>query len=417
MQQTFKFRLYPNKEQESKLEKTLELCRFTYNKMLEWLNRQEKPNRLELQARLPKLKEEHPELKKVHSKVLQMETYRLFSNLKALSELKKKGRKAGRLRFKGKGWFKTFTYNQSGFKLVETGKRLDNLHLSKIGDIPIRTHRAVDGEIRQITVKRYPSGKWFACICVEGNDEKPLTKPHSNLVGIDVGVENFTTDSDGTVIENPKHIDRSLDKIAQSQKALSRKKKGSANRAKAKQKLAIAHERLTNQRNDFLHKVSKYYINNYKTIGFEDLNITRMIRKNDKNRYESTLRRHILDTSWNSFFQMLSYKAERAGGKVIKVNPKGTSQLCARCGENVPKRLNVRIHRCLNCGFTTSRDYNAALNIRNRAFNAPKEKASKPGQGLPVAPVEERPLSRHISFIEIVTGQVFLSKQEASSNL
>jgi putative transposase len=134
MQITYKFRLYPTPEQEQKLLWTLEKCRLVYNDMLEGLNRQEKPNKLELQSTLPKLKEKYPELKEVYSKVLQHEVYRLFSNLRALAQLKKNGKKVGRLRFKGKGWFKTFTYNQSGFELRKTGKRLDRLWLSKIGE-------------------------------------------------------------------------------------------------------------------------------------------------------------------------------------------------------------------------------------------------------------------------------------------
>jgi putative transposase len=117
MQITYKFRLYPNVEQEQKLLWTLEKCRLVYNDMLGGLNSQEKLNKLELQSRLPELKEKYPELKNVYSKVLQYEVYRMFSNLKALGQLKKKGKKVGKLRFKGKGWFKTFTYNQSGFEL------------------------------------------------------------------------------------------------------------------------------------------------------------------------------------------------------------------------------------------------------------------------------------------------------------
>jgi putative transposase len=127
MRITYKFRLYPNSEKKKKLLWTLEKCRMVYNQMLEELNGQEKPNKLELQSTLPKLKEKYPELKEVYSKVLQHEVYRLFSNLKALGQLKKKGKKVGKLRFKGRRWFKTFTYNQSGFELRKTGKKLDRL--------------------------------------------------------------------------------------------------------------------------------------------------------------------------------------------------------------------------------------------------------------------------------------------------
>jgi putative transposase len=173
--------------------------------MLEELKKQEIPNRLELQSTLPKLKEKYPELKQVYSKVLQHEVYRLFSNLRALAQLKKNGKKVGRLRFKGKGWFKTFTFNQSGFELRKTGKRLDWLRLSKIGVIPIRIHREIGGNVKQIVIKRYNSGKWFAWGSVE-SENGPEQKPIQKAVGLDVGLEHFLTDSDGKQIENPHHL-------------------------------------------------------------------------------------------------------------------------------------------------------------------------------------------------------------------
>jgi putative transposase len=173
--------------------------------MLEELKKQEIPNRLELQSTLPKLKEKYPELKQVYSKVLQHEVYRLFSNLRALAQLKKNGKKVGRLRFKGKGWFKTFTYNQSGFKLRKTGKRLDRLWLSKIGAIPIRVHREIEENIKQIVIKKCNSGKWYSWGSVEA-ENKPKQRPIQKAVGLDVGLEHFTTDSDGKQIENPHHL-------------------------------------------------------------------------------------------------------------------------------------------------------------------------------------------------------------------
>jgi putative transposase len=205
MQITYKFSPYPNSEKEKKLLWTLEKCRGVYNQMLEGLKKQEIPNRLELQSTLPKLKEKYPELKQVYSKVLQHEVYRLFSNLRALAQLKKNGKKVGRLRFKGKGWFKTFTYNQSGFKLAKTSKRLDRLWLSKIGAILIRSHREIEGNIKQIVIKRYNSGKWYAWGSVE-SENKPEQKPIQKAVGLDVGLEHFLTDSDGKQIENPHHL-------------------------------------------------------------------------------------------------------------------------------------------------------------------------------------------------------------------
>jgi putative transposase len=355
MQVTHKFRLYPTPEQEQKLLWTLEKCRLVYNQMLEGLNGQEKPNKLELQSKIPKLKEQHPELKGVHSKVLQMVVYQLFSNLKALAQLKQKGKKVGRLRFKGKGWFKTFTYNQSGFELRKTGKRLDRLHLSKIGDVPIRIHRELEGNIKQIVIKRCNSGRWWGCVSAESN--VPIEqKPIQQAVGLDVGIEHFTTDSDGKQIENPHHLKKTLKRLKRRQKKLSKKEKYSKNRNKQRIRAASLHERVTSRRDDFLHKLSRYYVNRYDFIAVEDLNIRGMVRNHK-------LSSSISDVAWNKFAEMLAYKAENAGKLVVKVDPRNTTQRCSRCGGIVKKGLAVRIHRCPYCGLELDRDYNSALDI------------------------------------------------------
>jgi len=149
------------------------------------------PSRLELQSQLPKLKMDKPD-----SKVPQMVLHQIYSNLRSLSKLKNKGKKVGRLRFNGKGWHKTFAYNQSVFRLMKTGKRLDILHLSKIGDIPVRVHRAFEGKIKQVVIKRHNSGKWFACTCVE-REMNVARRETNRAVGLDVGMKHFLTDSLG----------------------------------------------------------------------------------------------------------------------------------------------------------------------------------------------------------------------------
>ncbi|MGC8936043.1 MAG: RNA-guided endonuclease InsQ/TnpB family protein, partial [Candidatus Methanomethylicaceae archaeon] len=288
---SYKFRLYLKKEQEERLVETLELCRQTYNHFLaQWNGKSEIPSRLELQAQLPKLKKERPELNNVYSKVLQMVLYQLYSNLKALSRLKRNGKKVGRLRFKGKGLYKTLTYNQSGFKLIKTGKRLDIIRLSKIGDIPIRVHRAVEGKIKQVIIKRHNSGKWFACLCVE-KEVNLVQRERKKAVGIDMGIKHFLTDSDGRQVENPRFYEKALKRICVIQHWLSRKKKGSKNREKQRMKLAKLHERLVNQRDDFLHKLSRFYVNSYDVICVENLNVKGMVRSH-------SLAQKILDASW-----------------------------------------------------------------------------------------------------------------------
>jgi len=153
MTTTYKFRMYPNKQVREKLDFALDICRQTYNNLLEEMNNQVKINRGEIQHKIVTLKETRPELKEVYSKTLQYECYRLFSNLSALRELKKKGHKVGRLRFKGKEWFKTMSYNQSGFSF-EQDKKKGLLHLSKIGNIKVKSHRLVEGSIKQVTLKK-----------------------------------------------------------------------------------------------------------------------------------------------------------------------------------------------------------------------------------------------------------------------
>jgi len=352
MQRTYHFRLYPTKDNEERLFFTLNKCRFVYNKLLEGLNNKKK--RSELQASLVGMKEQFPELKQVHSKVLQMENYRLFSNLRALSKSKKKGRKAGSLRFKGRNWFKTFSYNQTGYEIIKVPERYDKLKLSKIGEIPFVMHREIEGKIKQVTIKHYPSKKWYASIICENNAGVAKTE-NNKKVGIDLGIKNFVFDSDGNRFDSPKALHNSLDKLAKEQRKLSRKKKGSQNREKQKIKVAIIHEKITNQRNDFLHKISRRYINNYGFIAVENLHVSNMVRNR-------CLAKSISDVSWSRFIQMLEYKAENAGVQVVKLNPKYTSQICSSCGNIVKKSLQERTHKC-SCGLEMDRDLNAAINI------------------------------------------------------
>jgi len=340
----------------------LELCKWLYNRLLEELNRARKENRKvtqrDTQALIVKLKEEMPKLKQVHSKVLQMVNYQLWSNIKALANLKRNGKKVGSLRFKGKGWFKTMNYNQSGYRLE--GKKLI---LSKIGVIPMKLHRKIDGKIKGVIIKREGSGKWHAIFQVK---DAPNPFPKTNKgIGIDVGLKHLLTDSEGRQVENPRFYQKTLERIKVVQHWLSKKKKGSKNREKQRIKLAKSYEKLVNQRNDFLHKLSRFYIKNYEFIAVEDLNIRGMVRNHN-------LAQKILDASWGKFLQILSYKAENAGKTVMKVNPKGTSQ------------ENEEIE---------DRDYRASLNILKRGLS---------GLGQPFELVEIEPLLAEIPASSII---------------
>ncbi len=358
IQRTFKFRIYPSKTQENILLEHIDLCRFTYNTLLQELNNQKEIDKSQIQGIIPDLKICYQELNKAYSKTLQYESYRLFSNLSALSKLKKNGKKTGRLRFKSKNSFKSITYNQSGFKLIKVNKRLNKLHLSKIGEIPIRTHRESKGKIKQVTIKKYYSNKWFACLSCE-IDRKEIKQKINKQIGIDLGLTNYISDSDENYFPNHKFLNKSLEKLKIEQRKLSKKQKGSNNRNKQRLKVARLHEKIENQRNDFLHNLSRYYINNYNLIAVENLQIQNMIQ----NKY---LSRSISDASWFKFIQMLEYKAESAGIKVIKVDPRGTTQECSNCNKIVKKELFNREHNC-DCGLNINRDYNSALNILKKA--------------------------------------------------
>ncbi len=373
MMRTFKFRLYPTKPQEQKLLWTLDKCRFVYNTLLERWGKT-KMKSTDLQHAILEIKRQHPELCDVYSKVLQYENRRLFSHLRTRSGLKKNGKKAGKLRFKGRSWFKTFTYNQSGFKIIPRNIRYDSLHLSKIDQIPFIMHRKIEGTIKQITIKKHTSGKWFALVGAESTAKTALTHPKKS-VGIDLGINNFVFDSDGHRQDSQKPLGKSLKRLKRAQQRLSRTKKGSRNRKKQRKRVARVHAKIVDQRNDFLHKVSRWYVQNYTFIAVEALNIRGIIRS-------SFNARNIMDASWARFVRMLEYKAESAGARVVKVDPRGTTQTCAECGNKVKKELWQRTHACA-CGFVADRDYNSAREILKRAV----------GQGLPeFTPVETRPL-------------------------
>ena len=378
MNLNYKFRLYPNKAQEMDLVETLEGCRWLYNHFLgRWQGKEKIPSRFELQAELPKLAKENPFISNIHAKTRQYILLQLYSNLRALGRLKKNGRRVGRLRFRKYGRYKTFVYNQTGFKLIETGTRLKKLHLSKIGDTPIKLHRKIKGSIKQVYVKRTPSGRWYATFSVEANPGK--LKANGRVVGLDLNIMNYLTDSNGVRVEHPHILLKLQKKLAREQRRLAKKDKGSKNGLKQIFKVAKVHEEVVDKRADFLHKLSRYYIENHDLVAVEDLSVREMMEFS----YNA---RNTADSAWSTFINMLSYKAEGAGRMLVKVDPKNTTQQCSGCGNYVYKQLWVREHKCPSCGLVLDRDHNAAINILNKAL-------LEVGQGLPEhTPVEMRPL-------------------------
>ncbi len=190
-------------------------------------------------------------------------------------------------------------------------------------------------------------------------------------VGVDLGITNLVALSDGTVFPNPKFLACSTQQIRQLQRSLSRRKLGSNNRLKTRTALAEAWRKVRNRRVDTAHKVSHHLASHYSTIVFEGFHIPKMVKNHQ-------LASAIMNASWGRLRQLTAYKAERRGGRVILVEPRGTSQKCSGCGEVVPKQLSERVHDCSNCGLIMDRDVNAARNILKA--------------GLERALVEEQPL-------------------------
>ena len=355
MKQTFKYRLFPTKKQQSILNETLEECCWLYNHFLEerkngWEKEKKSFNYYTQANTIPELKKGRQTLKSVHSQVLQNVAIRIDLAFQSFFRRVKNGEKPGYPRFKGRGWYDSITYSQVGFEVKD-----NRLNLSKIGSIKIKLHRSISGIIKTCIIRRQRD-KWYACFTCEVKP-KPL-KESKKAVGIDVGLETFATLSNGKKIENPRFFKTDQKTLAKVQRKLSKLEKGTLGRKKTKKVIARIRERITNRRNDFCHQTARKVVNRFGIICIEDLSINKMRENNFR-----SINRSIGDVAWGQFAQYLSYKAENAGRQVIKVNPAYTSQDCSRCGYRQVKKLSDRIHNCPNCGLILDRDLNASINI------------------------------------------------------
>ncbi|MGI0019951.1 MAG: RNA-guided endonuclease InsQ/TnpB family protein [Nitrososphaera sp.] len=346
----YRFRLYPTDHQERKLIVSLETSRWVYNYFLNHPTM----SLQDMQFALTELKEEEPWLQNFHSKMLQMVVHRIDGSRKALKVLQRNGHKTGKIAFAKSKDSNSFTYNQSGFKIVRHGNT-DLLWLSKIGYIQLRLHRLVQ-HIKQITILR-ETNEWYAIICCEVSNRLFTFIDPRRSVGIDVGITKFSHDSDNHTISNPLYLTKTMKPLRRANRRLSRRREGSNNWNKAKTWLQILHQRIKRKRRDFAHKASHYYSQKYDIIFLERLHTLNMVKN-------SHLARHVLDSGWGTFKTLTEYKAKMT----IDVNPKNTSVACSRCARNVPKSLAVRIHKCDGCGLVIDRDYNASLNIKRRGF-------------------------------------------------
>lgn len=367
MEKAYKYRIYPNIHQEILIQKTFGCCRFVYNQYLAkrielYKNDKSTMNYNACSNDLKNLKIQYEWLKEIDSVSIQ-------SSLKDLDiayqnffrRVKQGDKKVGFPKFKSK------KDNKKSYKTKFTNGNIqvlaNKIKLPKLGLVKCKVSKQVQGRILNATISQNPSGKYFVSVCCT-DVEIPQYSSTSAVVGIDLGIKEFAITSDGKHIENPKYFAKSEKKLAKLQRQLSRKSIGSNNRNKARIKVAIQHEKITNQRNDFIQKLSTQLIKNYDVICLEDLKVKNMV-KNHK------LAKSISDVSWSEFVRQLQYKAEWQHKIIQKIDTYfPSSQLCSDCGYQFKgtKDLSVREWVCPQCGSHHDRDENASINILNEGL-------------------------------------------------
>jgi len=356
MEKAFKFRLYPNKQQIELINKTFGCVRFVYNYYLAKREEEYKTkgitfNYKDCSADLTKLKQTNTWLKEADKFALQNSLKDLDKAFKNFFEGRANYPKFKSKKCKYQSYRTTFTNNNIEIK----GNKIK---LPKLGWVKFVKSMGVEGKILNATISRTPTGKYFVSICcrIEKTTEKSKT---NKVIGIDLGVKHFLIDSEGNKISNPKYLIKLEKRFIKEQRKLSKKQLGSSNFKKQAKKVAKIHEKIRNQREDFLQKLSSKIINENQVIILEDLKVKNMLRNNK-------LSKSISDVAWSKFVNMLEYKALWYGRTIVKIDTFfPSSQICNVCGyknEEV-KDLNIREWECPICRIVHDRDVNASKNI------------------------------------------------------
>ncbi|MBA3924685.1 MAG: transposase, partial [Nostocaceae cyanobacterium] len=375
---TYCYRIYPSLNQSAQMLNWMEQCRRVYNYALaerkDWLNSRKSrlnacsiqqeyiipadtpyPDYYKQQNALTKAKEGMPELKAVHSQVLQDALKRLDKSFKFMQE-----RGFGFPRFKKFG-----QYRSVGFPQFKTNPITDlHVKLPKVGAVPINLHRPIpEGfEVKQVRVVQKASG-WYAQLILQADVNVPEVMPHGEPIGIDLGLAKFLAVSTGRLVERPRFFVDLQSKLKWLQRKLKNRKKGSANYRKVQAKIRQLHENIQNIRREFHFLTAHQLCEEVGMIFAEDLNLKATSR--------GMLAKHCLDAAWGSFLDILGWVCKKRGVYFARVNPNGTSQTCPDCGTHTGKKeLNVRVHHCHECGYTTDRDVAAAMVVKQRGLTA-----------------------------------------------
>ncbi|MEM3197377.1 MAG: transposase [Conexivisphaerales archaeon] len=363
MERAYKFRIYPNLTKQERIDELLILAQQFYNRLLEksiesYKSEKTKISMAQLNRFAKEIIQEEGKYLKLYSQTRLDIKFRLLRAYQNFFRRIKEGKeKAGFPRFKSRDRYRSITYPQDNgsFSIIRKGK----LRVSRIGTMPIKLHRKIEGMIKTLAIKR--EVRSYYAIFVTINEIKRSEVKDTNPVGMDLGLNSFIALSDGTKIQKPKFMQEKRKRITRWQRIIARRKKGSKRREKAKERLQIIYEHSTNQSNDFLYKLSHMLVNSvYTSFVVDDLHIQNMLK-------DHKLAGSIQDASWNRFIQLLSYKAESAGLRVVKVDPRNTSKECSNCGNVQDMPLPERTYICNRCGISIDRDINASINILNRA--------------------------------------------------
>ena len=355
IKRAYKYRIYPNVEQKVFFAKCFGCVRFFYNKSLSDMNEIYKSTGKFKNITPASYKEDYPFLKEVDSLALANAQLNRNSAYKAFFRGINKFPK-----YKSKKNDQSYTTNNQGSVKFSSNDRY--ISIPKCKRIRIKKHRGFIGTIKSITVSRTTDNKYYISLLVETNVE-PL-KEIINTIGLDLGLKELIVDSNGKKYKNHKYLTKSRNKLAKEQRKLSHMEKGSSNRNKQRIKVAKLHKHIQNQRNDYLHKLSKKIIDENQIICIEDLKVKDMMS-------DSKLARNISDVSWSKLVAMLIYKASWYGRKVIKVHATyPSSQLCSKCSykNSITKDLAIRKWTCPQCGSIHDRDINASINILRKGM-------------------------------------------------
>ena len=355
----YKYRIYPNKEQKVFFAKCFGCVRFFYNKSMSDMNDIYKTTGKYKNITPASYKDDYPFLKEVDS--LALSNAQLNRNIAFKDFMKQRYKnKKDKPNFKSKRYDQSYTTNNQGSVKISNNNRY--ISIPKCSKVRIKMHRLFEGMIKSITISRTTDNKYYMSLLVETEIEQ--LEPSKKMIGLDLGIKDLIVDSNGHKYKNHKYLTKSQEKLAKEQRKLSKMVKGSHNRNKQRIKIARLHKHIQNQRNDYLHKLSKSIIDENQIICIEDLKVIDMEQNNK-------LARNISDASWSRFVTLLIYKANWYGRTVIKVpNDYPSSQLCSKCGykNSITKDLAIRKWVCPKCGTVHDRDINAARNILSKGI-------------------------------------------------